>query len=241
MRIKRYLPNALTCLNLCCGTGALLCALDETSSLMPLALAFIVCAAFFDFADGRVARKMGISSPLGLELDSLADLVSFGVAPAVLIWKAQLARFGVLGLLAVLVFVLAGALRLARFNVLSQAGTPAQKWFVGLPIPGGCLLALTAGAGHHVRGLGGASPGVAAFTMLVAAALMVSTIPFPSPKSLPLGNRKFALGLVAAALAAVAFFQGKVLLLSVAYALSGVALAAGRIAAGPPIAIRGKG
>jgi CDP-diacylglycerol--serine O-phosphatidyltransferase len=227
MRLARYLPNVLTALNLACGTGALLIALDGRVELVPMALGLIVLALAFDLADGRVARHLGVTSPLGLELDSLADLVSFGAAPAVLLWRHRLSEAPTAGLIATLAFVMAGAFRLARFNVLSQSGRPATRSFVGLPIPAAAALALTAGLGHSLPGFGSpVSTGLTVLATLAAALLMVSTVPFPSMKMLPLGRPGFAGALLAGLTGSVLMLQGRVALLSVAYVALGVALAA---------------
>lgn len=227
MDLKRYVPNAFTSMNLACGTGALLCAVDGRPSLIPVALALVTLAILFDMADGRVARSLNITSPLGLELDSLADLVSFGVAPALLLWKFRLADMGPAAVVATVAFVLAGAFRLARFNVLSQTGQSSCKSFVGLPIPGAAAFVLVVGLGQVVPGFWLASPaGVVLATVVVTAFLMVCTIPFPSPKALPLGNRRFALGLVAALVGATATIGGNVLLVAPLYVLSTLALRA---------------
>jgi CDP-diacylglycerol--serine O-phosphatidyltransferase len=229
MKIKRHLPNALTSLNLVCGTGALMCAVDGRMDLLPLALALIVAALFFDLMDGRVARKLNVASPIGLELDSLADLISFGVAPAMLLWKFRFADGGALGAVAALAFVLAGAFRLARFNVLSQQGQPATKYFVGMPIPAAASIALTAGVGHSLPGFGPAvASDLVALSTLGAAALMVSTIRFPSPKVLPLGKKSFTVGLAAAVAMGIVMLQGRFALISLGYVALGLAMAAGR-------------
>lgn len=227
MKFRRHLPNILTALNLVSGTGALMCAVEGRAELVPLALSLIVAALAFDLADGRVARKLGVSSDLGLELDSLADLVSFGVAPAMLLYTLRLAEAGPFAAAAAVAFVLAGAFRLARFNVLSQQGQPATKFFVGMPIPAAASVALTAGLGHTLPGFGAALPvGAVAVCTLVAAALMVSTVPFPSPKVLPLSSRRFTGAMVGAIGLAAITVQGKLALVSLAYVVLGLGLAA---------------
>jgi CDP-diacylglycerol--serine O-phosphatidyltransferase len=96
-----------------------------------------------DGLDGKVARLTGTSSDFGVQFDSLADLVAFGVAPAIMVYQWQLARFGRLGILAAFMLIACGALRLARFNVMSGKTTASKKFFVGLPIPAaGCMIAL---------------------------------------------------------------------------------------------------
>ena len=104
-----------------------------------IAVALIVFAMFFDMLDGRVARMTRTQSVFGLQLDSLADVVSFGVAPAVLVYHWSLKQVPTLGSVVAFLFVAAGAVRLARFNVLSMSddGEPKKnsQYFLGLPIP----------------------------------------------------------------------------------------------------------
>ena len=229
MTFRRQLPNFLTGLNLACGTGALMCAVDGRPETIPLALALIVGALFFDMADGRVARKLGVTTDLGLELDSLADLVSFCVAPAMLLWRMRLADGGALAALVPVAFVVAGAFRLARFNVLSQQGQPATKWFVGMPTPAAASVALTAGLGHTLPGFGAAlAAPVVALVTLVAAGLMVCRIPFPSPKVLPLSSRRFVAAAIALIGIAAVTVQGKLALASLAYVGLGLSMAVAR-------------
>ena len=120
------LPSAITSVNLLAGVAALIYTLQGSYHL---GATMILVAAVLDGLDGKVARKMGISSEFGKQLDSLADLVSFGVAPAMLVFAWQLADLGMPGIAAAMAFVLCGALRLARFNVLNISG-----YFVGIPI-----------------------------------------------------------------------------------------------------------
>ncbi len=100
----------------------------------------ILASCVFDGLDGKVARLTGTTSEFGVQLDSLADLVAFGVVPATMTYLWMLEGYGRLGLMAAFLFMACGALRLARFNV--QASTGSKKHFVGLPIPGAaCTLA----------------------------------------------------------------------------------------------------
>lgn len=123
---KNMIPNLFTFANLSCGILAILFTLTDK----PVAAAiFIVTAALIDRYDGRVARKFDASSPLGKELDSLADLVSFGAAPAVLAWGTFLNNFGFIGYLITIIYPICGAYRLARFNVSSF-----NNVFTGVPI-----------------------------------------------------------------------------------------------------------
>lgn len=146
-RLKIYLlPNLLTAGNLFCGFLALtrIVEADLTApgfeAVIREALFFILLACIFDLLDGRVARFGGFESPFGQEFDSLADVVSFGVAPAFLVHRIVLADVFVnhpeIGWLIASIYLLCGAFRLARFNVLATyAGTGGSKEFTGFPIP----------------------------------------------------------------------------------------------------------
>lgn len=99
----------------------------------------ILVAALMDGLDGKVARLTHTASEFGVQLDSLADLVAFGLSPAILLWHWQLCNFGRVGVAAAFIFAACGALRLARFNV--SAGQISKRFFIGLPIPaGGCTV-----------------------------------------------------------------------------------------------------
>jgi len=145
-RLKIYfLPNVLTGANLFCGFVALtkIVQWDADSGSyrdIRVALIFILLAAIFDLLDGRVARMGGAESPFGREFDSLADIISFGVAPAFLVYRIVLrevfATHQELGWFIASIYVLCGAFRLARFNCLAaQAGSGGGKEFLGFPIP----------------------------------------------------------------------------------------------------------
>lgn len=133
MKAKSAVPNIFTFSNLGFGVLALMMTLNSSfDSLVHYRLAciFILAAAFVDRYDGKVARYLNVSSELGKELDSLADLVSFGVAPSILVFSMyNLSSFGIMGYLVVLVFPLAGAYRLARYNCSTFDGN-----YMGVPI-----------------------------------------------------------------------------------------------------------
>lgn len=124
------LPNLMTTGNLFCGFFA---AIQSIQGRYVWAAYAIVVAAIFDQLDGRLARMTRSTSKFGAEYDSLCDLVSFGMAPAILMFQWSLHPFGRLGWAATFLFVACGALRLARFNV--QAGIVEKNYFQGLPIP----------------------------------------------------------------------------------------------------------
>src|SRR6266542_7061485 len=145
-RIKIYfLPNLMTGANLFCGFVALtkIVEWDANGSGyrdIKVALLFILLACFFDLLDGRVARMGGAESPFGREFDSLADIISFGVAPAFLVYRIVLKDVFVqhpeFGWFIASIYLLCGAFRLARFNCLAAlAGTGGGREFLGLPIP----------------------------------------------------------------------------------------------------------
>lgn len=134
MGIKKHIPNAITCLNLLSGSLAIVAALVERD--LTLASSLVALAALFDFFDGLVARALGVSSPIGKDLDSLADVVSFGVAPAMLVMQS-LWSIGVDKYLAMPVLLLGAfaGLRLAKFNNDTRQTTS----FIGLPVPANAL------------------------------------------------------------------------------------------------------
>jgi CDP-diacylglycerol--serine O-phosphatidyltransferase len=139
-----FLPNLLTAANLFCGFVALTKIVEANISggdyqQIKLALAFILLACIFDLFDGRVARMGGVESPFGREFDSLADLISFGAAPAFLVHRVVLKDVfeghPEAGWFIASVYLLCGAFRLARFNCLSAMREAPSKDFLGFPIP----------------------------------------------------------------------------------------------------------
>jgi len=123
-------PNLFTTGNLFCGFYSIISSLKGN---FILAAYFILIATLFDMMDGRVARLIKGVSDFGKQYDSLSDLVSFGVAPAVLVYMSYLLDIPRLGWLAAFLFVACGALRLARFNIIDSSRDP--RYFIGLPIP----------------------------------------------------------------------------------------------------------
>ena len=140
MKVKNSIPNTLTCFNLISGCIAVVCALRGD---IPLATLWIVLAAVFDFCDGFAARLLKAYSPMGKELDSLADMVSFGVAPGMIVfWMLEQACAGevfggISNYIPFLAFVIPAfsGLRLAKFNVDTRQATS----FIGLPVPAHAL------------------------------------------------------------------------------------------------------
>lgn len=141
--INRLIPNMLTLAALCSGLTAIRFGLQGQ---MKLAVIAIFVAAVLDALDGRVARRLGVTSRFGAELDSLSDFLCFGVAPALVLYMSSLRDAGSLGWVVTLMFPMCSALRLARFNTALVSDTPPPAWtgafFTGVPAPAGALLAL---------------------------------------------------------------------------------------------------
>lgn len=189
------LPNLVTLAGIFCGFNAIRVVAQDNPSVDDFYRAgvLLLCAILFDLLDGRIARMTRTQSAFGLQLDSLADIVSFGVAPSLLVYKWVLYRYPVPGLLVAFLFTACGAIRLARFNVLSSSDAGGQakpgKYIVGLPIPpaSGILISLLV-ANHAVGGaLGDKRYTVTLFVVtIVLSLLMVSSIKFRSFKDLKL-------------------------------------------------------
>jgi CDP-diacylglycerol---serine O-phosphatidyltransferase len=198
------LPNMITLSSIFCSfysiTTSSTATFGSTGDEFYRASLYLVFALLFDMLDGRVARLTKTQSSFGLQIDSLADVISFGVAPALLVYKWSLYQRGTGGLVACFVFAAAGAVRLARFNVLSmdESGKPQKpgKYIMGLPVPGaaGILISIII-ANHTIAGpLSGATYTMPLIgLMCFLAFLMVSTIQFRSFKDLKLNGRTAAL------------------------------------------------
>jgi len=200
-----FLPNLFTAANLFCGFVALTKIVQ--ANLTPdaagvvnygpieRALLFILLACIFDLFDGRVARMAGVESPFGREFDSLADLVSFGVAPAFLVHRVVLRevfeKIPEVGWFIASVYLLAGAFRLARFNCLAtMAGTGGGKEFLGFPIPAAAgLVASLTMVLIYLDSMGYATNrwkyGLPVL-LLFLSAMMVSTVKYPTFKKFDL-------------------------------------------------------
>ena len=180
------LPNLFTTGNLFCGFWAIISVFQEKFFYAAIA---ILLASAFDVLDGKVARLSGATSKFGVQYDSLADLVSFGVAPAVLAFSWALRPYGRFGWLAAFLFVACGALRLARFNVQSASGE--VKYFKGLPIPAAAsMIALTILLYLRLIETGWVKDIVILVMIYILAFLMVSNIRYFGFKELDLAKRK---------------------------------------------------
>jgi CDP-diacylglycerol--serine O-phosphatidyltransferase len=180
------LPNLFTTGNLFCGFWAIVSVFQEQFFYAAIA---ILLASAFDVLDGKVARLSGATSKFGVQYDSLADLVSFGVAPALLAFSWALRPYGRFGWLAAFLFVVCGALRLARFNVMSASGE--TKFFKGLPIPAAAsMIALIILLYLRLIETGWVKDIVILVMIYVLAFLMVSNIRYFSFKELDLARTK---------------------------------------------------
>ncbi|HLG22414.1 MAG TPA: CDP-diacylglycerol--serine O-phosphatidyltransferase [Candidatus Manganitrophaceae bacterium] len=216
------IPNLFTSGNLFCGVFAVISVFNAEYVMAAIA---ILSASIFDSLDGKMARLTKTTSRFGVEFDSLADLVSFGVAPGLLIYSWALSSYGRLGWVAVFLYIVCGALRLARFNV--QVSGPESKDFVGLPIPAAAsLIATSVMLDNYILHFGKEIRPVFILTLTyLLAFLMVSTIRYRSFKNFNLRDRKpFSLLVSLILLLLVLLTAPQVMLFSLfaLYALSGV-------------------
>lgn len=208
-RSKFALPSGITLLSVFCGFSSVVMSLNAASDhpeyFFRMAAFFLVLAGFFDGMDGRVARMTNTATEFGVQLDSLADVVSFGMAPAILAYRYGFFQLGIndpqiryVGWAASFFFIACGALRLARFNV--QVGSVDGRFFVGTPIPVGaacvaavilCWPASPQNATHAYLFAG---------ELFLVGVLMVSTIRFPSFKKKSTSPRAMTRTLATAAL-----------------------------------------
>lgn len=208
------IPSLFTLANLFCGYACVVYAMrGEYATAAP----FIGIAIVLDMLDGRIARMTGTTSEFGVQFDSLADVVSFGMAPAILSFAWGLSSLGRLGWTAAFLFVTAAALRLARFNI--QAPTGDKRYFVGMPSPAAAAVP-AATVYFYPYGLQDARGALPVLAMvIVPALLMVSTIRFRSFKTLDLQSRRpFRVLLLFATLIVLIVTHPQYVLLVMAYA-----------------------
>lgn len=188
-RIRRgvaLLPGLFTMANMFCGYA---CIVYSLRGDFETAAPFIGFAVVLDMLDGRIARMTGTASDFGVELDSLADVISFGVAPAILSFAWGLSPLGRVGTFSGFVFVSAAAMRLARFNIQSASGGD-KRYFVGMPSPAAAAIpaATVYVYPYGLHDYRAALPVLA--VVLIPALLMVSTIRFRSFKTIDLQSRR---------------------------------------------------
>lgn len=214
--INRMLPNMLTLFALCAGLTAIRFALDQQWQAAVIA---IVIAAVFDMLDGRVARLLNVTSPLGAQLDSLSDFASFGVAPALVLYLWLLNDLGNLGWIVALTYCICAALRLARFNVsLGDAPTRppwAYNYFTGMPSPAAAAVALLPLVLGFLIGKDVIPALPVAIWLLAVGGMMISTLPTFSFKGGRVPERYVPLVLVGIGLTAAGLFNATWLTLMV--------------------------
>jgi len=220
-RAVYLIPNLLTTGNLFSGLFAILAVFK--GHYLAAAIAILV-ALIFDMLDGKSARWTNSTSQFGVEYDSLADLVAFGVAPGLLMYGWALSVYDMLGPAVMFAFVACGALRLARFNVMTA--TSESKYFTGLPIPAAAsVVATLVMFDREVAQFGLAEKPVAVLVLTMALAfLMVSTIKYRSFKDLKFSGRAHFDNLVLAILVimlVIAWPQVMLFVLFACYAVSG--------------------
>ncbi|TQR19250.1 CDP-diacylglycerol--serine O-phosphatidyltransferase [Psychrobacillus vulpis] len=161
-KLKSQAANMITISNLACGGGAIMATMNGHYTLSVL---FIFLGGLLDRFDGMVARKFQLESELGKQLDSMSDIISFGVAPALLIYALVLQEFSVTGMIITVIYIACGAFRLARFNISEPDG-----YFTGLPITvAGVILTLSYFAINYI-------PSVTyMFLLIILSLLMIST------------------------------------------------------------------
>lgn len=230
------LPNAFTTANLFCGFFAIVMAMNLK---FDLAAVGIFAAMVLDSVDGRVARLTNTQSEFGAQYDSLSDMLSFGAAPALVVYEWSLRGMGKLGWLAAFVYCAGAALRLARFN--TNIAVVDKRYFQGLPSP--AAAALVAGFIWLMDDLGFGGPELSWFSWaitLYAGLTMVSNVPFYSFKDI---NFRKAVPFIAAFLIVLAFVlvssdPPKVLFgVFVLYGLSGYAVYLWRFFKGSPVSL----
>ncbi|MBI5178428.1 MAG: CDP-diacylglycerol--serine O-phosphatidyltransferase [Nitrospinae bacterium] len=181
------LPSLITTFSFFSGFYALIAAFN---GLYYNAAVAIILAALFDFLDGKVARLTNTTSQFGMEYDSLSDLMSFGIAPGFLVYSWALQPFGRIGWMAAFLYVICGALRLARFNTLAATGKASGR-FVGLPIPAAAMvIASMIIMTKDLLLLEKLNPFILVGTVYVLAFLMVSNVRYFSAKQLDFHRRR---------------------------------------------------
>ncbi|HEX3753942.1 MAG TPA: CDP-diacylglycerol--serine O-phosphatidyltransferase [Rhizomicrobium sp.] len=203
LSVGRLVPSTLTLLGLCSGATAIRLALENDFRRAVIA---VVAAGVFDMLDGRAARLLGADSRFGAQLDSLADLVSFGIAPAVIMYVWSLSGMGDAGWIATLIFCACSAIRLARFNVQAardEGATNVHPYFTGLPTPAAaCMMLLPLLISFQWNGAIVRQPVVVGVMIAVTSVMMVSKLPTPSIKYMRLQRQhRILAGLFFAALA----------------------------------------
>jgi CDP-diacylglycerol--serine O-phosphatidyltransferase len=194
--VARYIPNAITLSAMCLGLTAL--RFSYVREDLKLSLLLLLIAAICDGIDGKVARRLNVQSPVGAQLDSLADFLNFCVTPALIIYEWHLKELYFFGWVATLIFLTSGAYRLARFNVIHAGGLEniSSNFFTGVPTPAGALLSFLPMV-LMLKGYVRDETGIfTAFYMIFVAGLMISYIKTPSNKLIRVPRKKIPQAMV---------------------------------------------
>jgi len=215
------LPNLFTTAGLFAGFYSIICTLNGRYDI---AATMILVAQLCDVLDGRIARLTRTTSSFGIQYDSLADLIAFGVAPGILVYQWALVPWGRWGWLAASLYVTCGALRLARFNV--QIASAEKRYFIGLPIPAAAdVIAATVLLFYFFGGEGAANKHILMPILIYAvAALMVSEVRYYSFKEIRFHHRHpfgVLLGLIMLLVLTIGAPEAMLFLIISGYALSG--------------------
>jgi len=230
---KVVVPSLFTLANMAFGFFAILAAM---SGDCVKAVYCILFSYIMDVLDGRIARMLHAESPYGVEMDSFSDLVSFGVAPAIMMYQFALKDYNVIGSFVALMYVICGALRLIRFNVKANAGLNSKNFFQGLPIPGAAgimlsiVLAYTLAESSGPRSIPWMTVlmpyiySAIPFIVILLALLMVSNMPYVALKGhgVRLSSPKMILLLIAVFALICTYPQNALFIFFSIYAVSGV-------------------
>ena len=230
------LPNLFTTAGLFAGFYSIICTLNARYDI---AATMILVAQLCDVLDGRIARLTRTTSSFGIQYDSLADLIAFGVAPGILVYQWALSPWGRWGWLAASLYVTCGALRLARFNV--QIASAEKRYFIGLPIPAAAdVIAATVLLFYFFGGEGAANKHILMLLVIYGvAALMVSEVRYYSFKEIRFHHRHpfgVLLGLIVLLVLTIGAPEAMLFLGITGYAFSGPILALVRRLRAAPVA-----
>ena len=205
LSVGKLVPSFITLMALCCGITAIRFGLADQWAT---AVTFVIAAMILDMLDGRAARLLGADSRFGAQLDSLADLVSFGVAPSIIMYMWSLKEMGNGGWIIALIFCACAAIRLARFNVESvrdEGATKGNPYFTGLPTPAAaCMAVLPLLISFQWDDPLIRQPWITGVVFAITSALMVSRLPTPSIKYMKLQRQhRIAAAICFAGLAAM--------------------------------------
>jgi CDP-diacylglycerol--serine O-phosphatidyltransferase len=234
-KTKNTIPSLFTLTNMAFGVMAILSVSEEQ---FVKACYFIIGSYIMDILDGRVARMIKAETEMGVELDSFSDWLSFGIAPAYMIYEFALKGYGAVAYPVVLTYIICGALRLARFNLKSLSGQSSKEFFQGLPIPAaaGVIIFFILSyslieddtPAKSIKILSKQMPflyGIFPFIIIGISILMVSSVPYVSMKSGNIFKIRSPLSLIVSIsiIFLIIFYpQNSLFIFFVLYALSGI-------------------